>query len=235
MSVGDLINREERPAYVQFERRAIEDKAASIRDGVYRAKDVDYALVTPPYSKDCMEQKVTQWLENVEKNVRDGRIPQTWADQWKTAYRHWKDGQEMPVNGTPIKGWGVISPSQQETLIRINCRTVEDLAIINDEGIRRLGMGAIELRDKAKTWLASMNDHGSVSVKMAAIEQENRTLRASMETMAKQIDALKTMMPQSPEYVSRETGPITASDILDDSDLQIPTLGKRTRGRPRKV
>jgi hypothetical protein len=238
MSVGDLVNREERPAYVQFERRAIEDKAASIRDGTYRAKDVDFALVTPPYSKDCVEQKVDQWLINMERNVRDGRVPETWANQWKEALKRWREGQEMPVNGTPIKGWGVISPAQQATIIGINCRTVEDLAAINDEGIRRLGMGAIELRDKAKAWLASMNEHGSVAVKMAAIEQENRMLKSSLETMAKQIDALKTMLPDTPQYVPRETNEITASDLLDEP-MTIPTLGappqtgiKRKPGRP---
>ena len=236
MSVNDLVNREERPAYVQFERRAIEDKPASIKEGRYIAKDVDYALITPAYSKDCMEQKVDQWLSNVERNLRDGRIPQTWADQWKESLKRWKEGQEMPLNGTPIKGWGVISPAQQATLIGINCRTVEDLAAINDEGIRRVGMGAIELRDKAKNWLASMNDHGAISVKMAAMEQENRILKASLETMAKQVDALRTMIPQSPEYVSRETAPITAADILEDSEMAIPTFtAKRKPGRPKKA
>jgi hypothetical protein len=143
MSVNDLVNREERPAYVQFERRAVEDKPASIREGRYIAKDVDIALVTPAYSKDCMEQKVDQWLSNIDRNLREGRVPQTWVDQWKESLKRWKEGQEMPLNGTPIKGWGVISPAQQATLIGINCRTVEDLAAINDEGIRRVGMGAI--------------------------------------------------------------------------------------------
>ena len=154
MSVGELISREERPAYVRFERRPMEDKAASIREGRYVAKDVDFALVTPPYSKDCVEYKVEQWLINMERNVRDGRIPEKWADQWKASYNSWKNGQEMPLSGTPIKGWGVLSPAQQQTLIAMNCLTVEDLAGINDEGLRRIGMGAIELRDKAKNWLA---------------------------------------------------------------------------------
>lgn len=242
MSVGELANREERPAYVQFERRAIEDKAASIRDGVYRAKDVDFALVTPPYSKDCVEQKVDQWLANMERNLRDGRVPESWVIQWKDAFKRWKEGQEIPINGTPIKGWGLISPAQQSTILGINCRTVEDLATINDEGIRRLGMGAIELRDKARNWLASMKDHGAMSMKMTAIEQENRVLKSSLETMAKQIEAMKSMLPGTPQYVPHEPSKpdeISASDILDD----VPVLTfvpdkpstKRGPGRPKKI
>lgn len=220
MSVGELISREERPAYVRFERRPMEDKAASIREGRYVAKDVDFALVTPPYSKDCVEYKVEQWLINMERNVRDGRIPEKWADQWKASYNSWKNGQEMPLSGTPIKGWGVLSPAQQQTLIAMNCLTVEDLAGINDEGLRRIGMGAIELRDKAKNWLASMKDHGAVTVQLAAMEQENRNLATTVEALKAQVEALKNMIPRQPEMVQVGREPdISAAELLDDDPV----------------
>lgn len=233
MSVGELISREERPAYVRFERRPMEDKAASIREGRYVAKDVDFALVTPPYSKDCVEYKVEQWLINMERNVRDGRIPEKWADQWKASYNSWKNGQEMPLSGTPIKGWGVLSPAQQQTLIAMNCLTVEDLAGINDEGLRRIGMGAVELRDKAKNWLASMKDHGAVTVQLAAMEQENRNLATTVESLKSQVEALKNMIPKQQEVmvqVGREPD-ISAAELLEDEPV---VEEPKRRGRPPK-
>ena len=232
MSVGELISREERPAYVRFERRPMEDKAASIREGRYVAKDVDFALVTPPYSKDCVEYKVEQWLINMERNVRDGRIPEKWADQWKASYNSWKNGQEMPLSGTPIKGWGVLSPAQQQTLIAMNCLTVEDLAGINDEGLRRIGMGAVELRDKAKNWLASMKDHGAVTVQLAAMEQENRNLATTVESLKAQVEALKNMIPRQPEMVQVGREPdISAAELLEDDPI---VEEPKRRGRPPK-
>ena len=232
MSVGELISREERPAYVRFERRPMEDKAASIREGRYVAKDVDFALVTPPYSKDCVEYKVEQWLINMERNVRDGRIPEKWADQWKASYNSWKNGQEMPLSGTPIKGWGVLSPAQQQTLIAMNCLTVEDLAGINDEGLRRIGMGAVELRDKAKNWLASMKDHGAVTVQLAAMEQENRNLATTVESLKAQVEALKNMIPRQPEMVQVGREPeISAAELLEDEPV---VEEPKRRGRPPK-
>lgn len=233
MSVGEVLNREERPAYVRFERRPMEDKQASISAGRYVAKDVDFALVTPPYSKDCVEYKVEQWLINMDRNVRDGRIPERWADQWKSSYQSWKNGQEMPLHGTPIKGWGVVSPAQQQTLIAMNCLTVEDLAGINDEGLRRIGMGAVELRDKAKNWLASMKDHGAVTVQLAAMEQENRNLAATVETLKAQVEALKGMIPKQPEVmvqVGREPE-ISSDELLDDEPV---VEEPKRRGRPPK-
>ena len=237
MSVGELSGREERPAYVQFEVRTVEDKVASIREGRYAAKDIDFALVTPAYSKDCVEYKVDQWLANIERNLRDGRIPQTWADHWKEAYKRWKSGQETPLNGTPIKGWGVISPAQQATLIAMHCLTVEDLANANDEGLRRIGMGAVDLRNKAKTWLSSMSDRGGVTVKMAALEQENEVLKTTLETLTKQVEALKSMVKAEPQRVQyhQEPNEITAADLLEDVQVQVMEVAEqKRRGRPPK-
>ena len=234
MSVGEVSNREERPAYVRFERRPIEDKEASLREGRYVAKDVDFALITPPYSKDCVEQKVTRWLEDLERGVRDGRIPQQWATLWKEGYQKWQNGQEMPLHGTPILGWGVISPAQQKMLIAINCLTVEDLAQINDEGMKRVGMGGLELRNKAKNWLASVKDHGGLTIQMSALEQENAQLKASVDGLKAQVEALKGMIPQQPQMMQQpyvEQG-ISASDLLDDDPASVQTSEPpKRRGR----
>ena len=230
MSVNELFNREERPPLVRFERRPVEDVAASQREGRYVAKDVDYALVTPPYSKDCIIHKVNNWLENVRKNVRDGRTPQHWLDQWEKAYNAWRNGQEIPLNGTPIKGWGVISPAQQEMIINIGCPTVEMLAAINDEGLKRLGIGSMDLKNKARTWLESMKNHGIVTIQMAAMEQENAVLKASVEALQKQIDGMRALIESSHQEQSEQPQGISAAELLEDDPIPHSAVEvKRTR------
>lgn len=222
MSVGDLATREERPPYVRFESKTVEDKAASLAAGRYVGKDVHYAIVTPTYSKDEMPYKVDRWLEGVEKNVRDGRMNPKWLDMWKDAYQRWKNGQEIPLSGTPIRGWGLIAPSMQETLIRMNCLTVEDLAAINDEGMKRVGMGALELKNKARNWLQAMKDHGPIATQITALEQENKILKSQVETLGAQVAALRTS--QLTQFVQPvQEAEITASDLLDD-EPNIPTV-----------
>lgn len=216
--VGAIQEQQDRPAYVRFERVPVEDKKESLAQGRYVAKDVDYALITPPYSKDCIRIKAKQWIENMDMDLKNGRIPQSWRDQYLKQYEAWQNGQELPPVGTPIRGWGVISPAQQETLIRLNIMTVEDLAGINDEGTRRIGMGAIELRNKAKAWLAQLADKGPLTNKVASLETENASLKTTVETLAAQVEELKKLVaaPQA-VAVSRETG-ISADDILPESD-----------------
>jgi hypothetical protein len=224
MSVGDIANREERPPYVRFERKTMEDKPASLAAGRYVGKDIDFVIVTPAYSKDEMPYKYERFLENTEKNVRDGRMPEKWLEVWKDAYSKWKNGQEMPLHGTPIRGWGLISPAQQETLIHMNCMTVEDLAAINDEGKRRIGMGALELQNKAKNWLQAMNDHGPLTTRVTALERENEILKSQNDTLAAQLVAVKAQIPQ-PQFIQpvQQENSITANDLLEDEPVKIDT------------
>lgn len=230
MSFEDIVERKERPSYVQFETRTSEDKQASAAAGRYVAREFDVAIVTPPYSKDCVEFKIEQWLSNIDRNLRDGRIPKEWAGHWRESYKRWKDGQELPLNGTPIKGWGVISAAQQASLIHLNCKTVEDLAAVTEEGMRRIGMGALDLRTKAQAWLKSMADHGGSTIKIAALEQENAVLRTSVETLEKKVAELMARVTDAAPPVSYDNvHEITADDILGDP---VPEKRRHRRTAP---
>ena len=233
-AVGELLERKDRPAYVRFERVPVEDPVASRAAGHYVAKDVDYALITPPYSKDIFKIKVAQWLVNLKQDVQNDRLPQQWADQYIDAYKRWQNGQEIPLSGTPIKGWGVISPAQQETLIRMNILTVEDMAACNDEGINRIGMGASELRNKAKAWLAQLTDKGPLTVEIAALKSENQLQKGSIAILTRQVEELMAQVRASAHMQApqAESADIGAGDILDDP-VPAPVVAVK-RGRPAK-
>lgn len=226
---------ESRPAYVRFERRAVQDKAASDAAGRYIAKDVDYALITPLYTKDVIIHKVSDWMPKLAADVENERIPKQWADAYRKGYEAWKAGEEMPLNGTPIKSWGVLSPAQQETLIRMSVLTVEDLAAINDDGIRRIGMGGVDLKNKAIAFIKSGNDTGKLVM-------ENASLKAQLDVAIKTIDGLTTSVEELSDVVRRldkqnapretEAAPPPAIDI--DSVLpeepEPPKRGKAAKG-----
>ena len=219
MSVVDsIVDLKEMAPFVRFERKPIEDKAESERQGRYVAKDVDFALVTAPYSKDIFKQKAKDWFATIKQDMQNGRFPQEWYEKFEKQYEAFKNGQEMPVEGTAIRGWGVISPAQQEELIRMNILTVELLSNINDEGVKRIGMGAVDLKTKAKAWLAQLNDKGPLTLKVAATEKENAILKSSVETLQKQVESLMAAL-RVEKPVSHETAEITADDLIDDDDI----------------
>lgn len=220
MSIAeDLLNRKERPAYVKFVREAQEDPVASRREGRYVGRDVDIACITPPYSRDVMKFEVAQWFEQMRNDVVNGRMPQEWADQYHAKYEAWKKGEELPLDGVPIKGWQVASPAQQETLLRMGILTVEDLAHVNDEGIRRIGMGGIDLKNKAVTWLQAAKDKGPITQenaelkrKVASMETELHSIRAKLEEA---IAALQSRAPRREAVVDELPASVVPVDDRD--------------------
>lgn len=176
--------KEDRPAWVQFEVRAVERQDAQ---GNRVPVDVDFALITPPYSKDCVELAAEDWLRQIEADAKGGRLPQTWCDQWKAAYKAWKSGQELPVDGTPLKGWPMLSPAQLKNLTLMGLRSVEDVAGMNDEGMRRYGIGGLDLKNKAEAFLKAQKGPGKIAAENAAlkarVDQLQQTVEAQQERL----------------------------------------------------
>lgn len=200
----------ERPAYVRFEKRVIEDRTASLKQGHFVGRDIVYALITPPGSKDVIVREVEStrnadgviinqgWLDYLDTQVQEGRIPDVFVDSYKRAYDKYKKGEELPVNGTPIKTWPPLSPAQITNLIALNIHTVEDLAALNEEGKARFGMGIVELQRKAKNWLEESQSIGAAVARLTALETEFKALkdqndrqRAIIERLQAENTALK--------------------------------------------
>jgi hypothetical protein len=189
--VSELRERSERPAYVRFETRPLEDKKASEEAGHYVAKDVEFAIITPCYSKDELHFRVDKWMVQMDDQVRNGRMPAEWAKQYKQAYQAWKEGLELPLNGTPIKGWPILSPAMQENLIRLNIKTVEDLAGINDDAAKMIGMGAINLKNKANAWLSQAKDKGPATMEIARLKQQTENQSSQIEKLTAQLEEFR--------------------------------------------
>lgn len=188
--ISSVTARQDKAAFVRFERVPIEDKEQSVKQGKYVAKEIDYVYLTPPYSKDEVVHKVSFWLDENARKVNDGRMKLEVSEHYRTAYEAWKKGHELPLNGTPIKGWGIISPAMQEQLIHLKIMTVEDLAGINDQGAAMIGMGARDLQTKAKTWLATLQDRGPVTMELAHYKQKAEVQTMQIATMTQQLAAL---------------------------------------------
>lgn len=193
-----VMQMENRPPYVSFERRGEEDRDASNAAGHYVAKDVNYAIITPQGSKDRIERHADDWLEMLEAQANQDRFPREWLRQFRSMYEDWKAGNEPSLNGTDVRNWPVASPANIQMLIQARLRTVEDLAQANEEAIGRLGMGGRALKAKAQEWLASSNDVGKQAEALAALKVENADLKARnaslesrLSTLAGRLEALE--------------------------------------------
>lgn len=181
----------ERPAYVRFEKRPIEDRDESIKKGHWVGKDVIYALVTPPGTKDVVVVEAEEWIKRLKREESEGRIPSQFVEAYERAFEKYKKGEELPLDGTPIRGWPPLSPAQQQNCIAMNILTVEDLANLNSEGMARFGMGVVELKRKAANWLEAATSTGALSAKMTALEIRQTDLEDQNVRQRKLIEELQ--------------------------------------------
>lgn len=187
---------EARPPFVRFEVRAIEDREATVEQGHYVAKDVVFALVTPVGSKDTVEKVADDWLANIQEGVKQERIPDFWYTAYKRALDEFRQGREVPVDGTPITDCAIFSPAQTRLLQDINVLTVENMAEANEETVQRIGMGGRALKQRAQAWLDS-SDKGKSAGQLDKLRQENKELKerdkereAQLAKLSAQVEAL---------------------------------------------
>lgn len=228
---------EDRPPYVTFETRSIEDRDATIQAGHYVGRDVDFAFITPFGSKDRIERNVAEWFEQLDDQERQERIDPAWVAAYKKMYAAYKQGLELPPNGIPVVNWPGLSPSQVKQLLSLNLRAVEDVAAMNEECIGRLGMGGRALKDRAIAYLEASNDVGKVAEDAAAMRAENADLKRSNEELLVQVKALAAQveaLAKSQAFVQQQSmstafpqAGIQASDLLEDEPAVKPSLGRK--------
>ncbi len=202
---------EHRPPYIEFERRPVEDRAASMAQGIYVSKDVDFIIIVPHGSegKTKIEQVYTEWLEKIRPQtgarggsdgvyMQNSRFDPEWLRQIENMYEAWRKGEYMDVEGIPIKTWPVASPSQIKACLAMHILSVEQLAHATDEMASSLGMGGVGLRQRARDYLTSGKDPSNkLSAALEAVKVESsqkddriRALEEQLATLSTQLKAL---------------------------------------------
>lgn len=185
-----------RPPYVEFETRTEEDRDATIKEGKFVAKEVDWAIIRALGSKDTVEKNATEWLEHIEHQARNGAYPREWAKFFREQYTEWKNGGDpTKVNGMHVRNWASISRAQAEGLIAAGVFSVEDLAVANEQALQRIGMGARALQERARAWLESATGNkaaeelAALRVKTAQQDETIATLTARVNELAAALEA----------------------------------------------
>lgn len=158
------------------------------------ARSIDVAEIRQSGSKESVDIEVNDWFERIKHNP--GFAPE-WITGYANQYKLWKDGQEAPLNGSPIREWSVISPAQRDMLLQMTVATVEDLAAANESTLMRLGMGSRELKQKAQLWLETAKNVGGATEKITALQVDNAALRDEMNKLKQYMYA-----NQAPQYAA---------------------------------
>lgn len=150
-------------------------------------------------------------------------------ERWALIEKHynaWKLGQEVPLEGTPLAAWNAISPEEAEVFKVHGIRTVEEIALLTETHVTRIGLPKMSDRIRAaKNFLDAAEQHrlaSRLNEKDGEVEQlraENAESRAQINALMAKIDQLATMVAdRGEEEAEGEAEP-----------------AKRGPGRPRKA
>lgn len=158
--------------FVSFYVEAVEIKAESEKQGRPVYRDVPFIkVVVPGDVNNIIERKAT----DADKE----KFPKAWARfQAQEA-----DAQE----GTPLEQWPQMSRSLVKECKYYEIHTVEQLANLSDANVTKMGMGYVELRNKAKAYLVAAAGTAGETAQAA----ENQRLKDMIADLQKQMAELK--------------------------------------------
>lgn len=183
--------------FVDFYEKAIENKVASEEQGRPIFNTAIMAKVVCPGQKN---QEMHHELIRYAEPDKEGGEPSIMKKnegvmmRFRRQYEAWKEGREsVELNGTPLSEFPALTASQRATMERLEIYTVDQLADVPDGALGDMGMGAREIREKAKAYLESASGGAGVT-KLAA---ENERLKEEMEMLKEQVKELSALAEEA--------------------------------------
>ncbi len=120
------------------------------------------------------------------KNIRCRPVTDEDKRRFARQYEQFTAGKEQRGTGLYLEEWAPLSRSRVLELKALKIFTVEQLSEIPDNALEGIGMGARDLREKAKRFVAQ-------SVSSAPIEElarENKNLKEELNVLREQVTEL---------------------------------------------
>jgi hypothetical protein len=173
---------DDKGVYVTFSLEAIQHPYKSEQAGRPIWEDVPHVQILFPGDS---TKKVFRPVDLVGTESKPSD-PQRWPGQWAA----FQSQSEQVQVGTPLLEWPPVGKSMALNLKAMSIHTVEQLSEVADHSLTWLG--ARELRDKARAWLAASTDGAAVM----KLQKENDDLRADMEMLKAQFAEMNQSKPK---------------------------------------
>jgi hypothetical protein len=161
------------------------------------------------------ELAAIEWVQWTKKGTTNATItedkirrvmkdPAKW-DVLQPYYDAWKRQEKAPVSGYPIDAWPGVTPEQSRVLKERHVLSVEDLANSSQADLGKLGLpGILQLQGKAKAFLEARQNTAPVAAEVAALRDENKTMREELEAAMQLLKELNEKQETSRRKPSKE-------------------------------
>lgn len=204
---------ESRPPYFDFDARSIEKRKTIEEGGALYYEHVDFIIITPHGSKDRIERVWTEYEAYLRGLVKNNMYPPSWLKWFQDGHSEWKAGRDLPINGTPIRNWPVLTTGEVKALVNAKILTVEDLAAANEAMIQMLGMGGRALKQKAVDWITAKATDAPTVELISALRVQNEMLLTQVSGLKEQNALLQAQLSAYLRTAPPSRGP-AAEDFI---------------------
>jgi hypothetical protein len=154
-----------------------------------------------------------------------GEVRDVDRNRWPEIYAAFKRGEARAATGTPLEHW----PNPQLNKSRVaeikaqNVLSVEELAGVPDNALPKLGMGARELREQAREYLARAKEGAKDSAMAARIAQ----LEQMVERLA---GGTSPVVTGDAIIIGQELPQLQTKTLEDCTDAELKEYIKRETG-----
>lgn len=147
----------------------------------------------------------------------------TYAMRYPKEYQAFIEKRAPSVTGTPLEELPFIPQTKRYELKALHVHTAEQLASLEGNNLKNLGMGGRELKEQAKAYL----DRASGSADVTRYAAENIALREQMEALQAEMRSMRSAMTPA------EDGEPASDDRAKElKDFIEQKTGSRPRGNP---
>ena len=169
---------------VKFYTKTVENKSASKEQGRAVFKDREYVDIRIPGTRGAGAAR-----------------PATHRDRerFPKHYAAFKQRVELPLEGTPLSEWPMVTRSHAEELAFSGIKTVEHLADMSDTIASQM-MGGQTFKAKARAWL----ERAKVDVSVEKLEQELTKRDEQIQALSDKLEALLADKPKRKRRTKEE-------------------------------
>jgi hypothetical protein len=177
--------------HVEFYQEAVFMAGKSLLEGRKIYENRDYVKVTQPGGRSAFVGEV--------KSDPDTNEPSKFILQYPKQWAQYKAKQEQIGDGIPLEEWSALSKAQVLSLKAEHIHTVDQLAMLNDGDILRLGMGFEEYRKRAKIYIENMKSNAPMEKLMGELANERARHEANEQLMKQEIENLRELIQNRQE------------------------------------
>lgn len=149
-------------------------------------------------------------------------------EQIEPAYRAWKEGQEIPLNGTPLAVWPGVTPEQIDVFRQFSVRTVEEVAALTETQMEKIRLPNMrEMKAQASLFMQNMDRSQSAEEQM----RMNATMEAMSDRMAQLEEALARATAELEKKSEGVANDSESATVGTTSDATVDEEVAELRGR----